>query len=165
MFKNFGELCEILNYHGPAIAMVEELQKHLKTLYKWEFKTVNDYLELIAYERDFPDFIQRWREKICGSMQKFRNYYHTLTYEVPESIWRHGSAWKYSSDITETFVCLIKNHLLDYSTRGGFKQNPCLQIMYRLAVRSIAYTRGFGSESLIISPYEIARIAQIYANL
>lgn len=156
-FQKFPEFCELVGYSGPALHLVEEMLHHFKTLYKWEFKTPEDELELQAYERDFPVFVDSWRDNITG-YDKYRNYYHTLAHEVPRSIRHRGSAWKYASDITETYVCIIKNQVLDHTTRGGLKMNPAKQLLERMAVRSACYSNGLGSTTAMISPWETKRL-------
>lgn len=153
-FANFERFAVTVGYAGPAVPLVERILGFYKTLYKWEFVTEQDWAELEAYEQDFPVFLDEWRHAIVGDDTKFRNYYHTLLYEVPESIHRKGSAWKYSSDITETYVCLVKHQMSSYTTRGGFKKNPAVQLMQRMAVRTACYSNGLGSVSTMISPYE-----------
>jgi hypothetical protein len=164
MFQHFDELCNAVGYVGPANELVRQLLRHLKTLYKWEFVTDADMQELEAYEHDFPIFLDMWREDIVQDATKYRNYWHAMMWEIPESIHRHGSAWKYSSDITETYVCIIKNQMLDYTTRGGFGVNPCVQLMQRMAVRTCVYSKGLGNEELLISPYEKVRLRDILLN-
>jgi hypothetical protein len=164
MFQHFDELCAAVGYQGCATQLVQQLLAHLKTLYKWEFTTDQDFRELIAYERNFPVFLDEWREEIVQDAAKYRNYWHTLMYKIPESIWRFGSAWKYSSDITETYVCLLKDQLLDFTTRGGFGANPCVQVMQRMAVRSAVYSKGLGNVEMMISPYEKKRLNDIFLN-
>lgn len=164
LFKHIQVLCNDLEFDGVVlVALVRALVDKLKVLYKWEFITDEDWDELQAYEDTMEGFIANWRAQLqLGN--KYRNYYHTLSVEVPKSIRKKGSAWKYSSDITETFVHVLKGMLLDFTTRGGCDQDPTRQAMERCAMRSIAYTKGFGSLSLMISPHEWKKISD-YADI
>lgn len=164
IFQHFEKLCKSIQYKGPAISLVKKLLGHFKTLYKWEFITEEDWKELGNYQAEFPVFLDKWREDIVQDPGKYRNYWHALCWEIPESIYRKKSAWKYSSDITETYVCLIKNQALDFTTRGGLGQNPCVQLMERMTVHSKCYERGLGSHKMMISPYEKKKLSEIMNN-
>lgn len=123
-------MCEALEVDGSAVvALVKELVEKLKVLYKWQFVTREDWEALHEYERTMPGFIDRWRDELgLTQKEKYHNYFHTLSVEVPKSIRRKGSAWKYSSDITKTFVHLMKEMFADFTTRGGCDQDPCQQV-------------------------------------
>lgn len=132
LFKNVQEFCDRLALDGGVVVpLVRELVEKLKVLYKWEFCTHEDWEELHHYEATMPAFIDKWRDELgLTAADKYHNYFHTLTVEVPKSIRRKGSAWKYSSDITETYVHIMKEMLLDFTTRGGCDQNPCKQVCF-----------------------------------
>ncbi len=56
--------------------------------------------------------MEQWREQVGGG--RSRNYYHWLAEEAIIQIEMSGSIWKYSSDITESFVHVIKEYYLRF---------------------------------------------------
>lgn len=158
LFKNFESFCRSIDFDDDVVqSLVAEFLVWMKTLYKWDFVTDEDWALLDQYEIGFPAFVEIWREEIAG-VDKCRNYYHTLSVEVPKSICRWGSAWKYSSDVTETYVCVLKNQFRMYTTRGGMGANASFQVMQRLGMKTLAYIKGFANEKLMISNYELRRL-------
>lgn len=82
LLKHFDQFCAIVDYQQQEIKdLVAELIGHLRTLYKWKFSTQEDWDELEKFERDFPFFIEVWRDALDRG-DSYRNYYHTLSEEV-----------------------------------------------------------------------------------
>ena len=162
LLLNFEEFCEVVGYSGTLIPLVAKLIKYLKIIYKWEFLTEKDWEELALYEREFPVFIEDWM--ICIGRDSNRNYYHTLAVEIPRSINIHKSVWKFSSDITETYVYILKYCIPLYSTRGGFKQNPTLQTLKRLCMHAFAGVKGWVPLAGLVSPWEKEKLRSFLEN-
>ena len=115
--------------------------------------------ELKDYIVQFPAFLNMWRVGLQRTT--YRNYYHYLTVEVPASIIRWGSVYKYSSDITETYVHILKKMYPLYSSRSGGKaahNNPCQQVMSRLGMKSLIFSLGIGNQQLVISNHEADKL-------
>ena len=78
---------------------------------------------------------------------------------------RSGSIWKYSSDITESFVHVIKDYYLRFTSRGGAKRSWTRQVMERLAVKVVVQALSKCEWLDMLSPFERRKFYEALARM
>ncbi len=138
--------------------LVAQLLAIFEVVYTWSFVTVYDKVMLDYFTEKVVEFIAKWKPVMGGG--KSRNYYHWLQVEALIQIKVSGSIWKYSSDITESFVHLIKDYYLRYSNRGGLQKHWTKQVMHRILVR--VYLKSLNCEDWtdIMTTFEKRKLLQ-----
>jgi hypothetical protein len=99
------------------------------------------------YTFQVSTFIDCWRSQISNGKQ--RNYYHFLAVEAAIQIEHSGSIWKYASDITESYVHIIKDCFLKYTTRGGSNRHWTKQVHYNLCIDLLLLTYISGDDKML----------------
>eukprot|EP00026_Physarum_polycephalum_P015719 Phypoly_transcript_16468.p1 GENE.Phypoly_transcript_16468~~Phypoly_transcript_16468.p1 ORF type:complete len:279 (+),score=30.05 Phypoly_transcript_16468:61-837(+) len=155
--------CTTTGINNPAVAeLVDELTFYFQTLYKWCFATVEDIACLTVFAENVSTFISQWTTIIAPGRQ--RNYYHWLEVEALKEIQAHGSVMRFASDVTESFVHVLKDTYLHFTSRGGGKHNPhwIKQAMERICIKLLLKAYGSTEISRMLSPYERKKIVSDY---
>lgn len=103
-------------------------------VYTFEFTEVEACSRLEFFRANVRDFVERW--KIGLESTTDRNYYHWLSVEALRSIYHRGSVWKYASDVTESYVHIIKSHFAKYTNKGGAGRFWTKQVMTRILMET-----------------------------
>jgi len=106
-------------------------------------------------------FVEQWLQLVAPGRK--HNYYHWLEFEALQEILKHGSVWKYASDVTESFVHILKDTYLHFTTRGGSKNGAhwVKQALEHICIKLAL--KAFNGESdwrCMISPYERKKMVQ-----
>lgn len=151
----------ILLENETVAALVENLVELFETLYTWSFVSVADAVRLETLRVEAPIFIKQWKQFISNN--KERNYYHWLAYEAYNQIKLSGSVWKYSSDITESFVHVLKTCFLRFTNRGGGfagSSSWTEQALFRVCVQTFMKSLDAKEWSSLLSAYEKRKIIE-----
>ena len=165
LILNWADWCTTIKLYNPEYNMlVASLVKHFEVIYTWAFRTVYELVSLHQFQLTVSNFVERWRQVMGGG--KNRNYYHWLAVESFLQIMASGSIWKYSSDITESFVHVIKDCYLKYTNRGGKNRSWTRQVMQRILLKVTLKSLSSEEWTDMISPFEKRRfIAEIVKHM
>lgn len=132
--KNWDSWCQAIGLVNPVVSwLVTELLQHFEVVKTYAFETEYDLFILRRFEATVEDFIFRWRRDVAN--WRNRNYYHWLAHEAKRQIYESGSIWKYASDITESFVHVLKDTYLKFSNRGGLNSSWTKQVLNRVLMK------------------------------
>lgn len=145
---NWCEIAALCNIPAEVNTLVEELKNIFYVLYTWSFENVHDLEALNMMRRRVVSFVEDWR---AAMGYKWRNYYHWLAHEALRQIFYRGSLWKYASDVTESFVHVVKDKFAKYTNRGGCKRHWTKQVLHRILIDVYVTTLegGDGVDSLL----------------
>jgi len=154
LFSNPFQLLQIIGLETtPVLQCMQNMVKHFKTAYKFQFTTIDDYTLAYNFKANVSADIEQWRMVVAAGRNP-RNYYHYFAEEIWLKIEMHGSNWKYASDVTESHVHTIKDDFVKYTNRGGFGRSASHQIMKRRKVNSVVYIKTHSDHQVPISPWE-----------
>lgn len=119
---------------------------------------------LQIFSERIAEFVDKWRSVMAPG--RSRNYYHWLQVEALKEIQEHGSVWKYASDVTESYVHILKDAYLNFSSRGGAKHNPhwVKQVMHRVLIKMLLKALHNEPWLKILTPYERKRLSASLAT-
>ena len=167
MILNWNDLAATIHLIDPLLAaLVKELVELFEVVYSWAIESVADWVMLDRFRRNAANFIKRWRDTVAPNRN--RNYYHWLAIEAVLQIQACGSIWKYSSDITESFVHVLKECFLRFTNRGGTKRHWTRQAMLRVLVKVLITSKSGKDVIAMLTPYErkkyLATLAKACTN-
>lgn len=142
--------------------LVEELEVLFQTLYTWNFKSDLEKINLLLFRARVRGFVKEWREVI--GRKKERNYYYWLEVEAIEQIDESGSVWKYASDITESFVHLIKVTYARFTNRGGRGRHWTKQVLQRILVKVHVTALNATSWDSILTKFESRKFIEEFVR-
>lgn len=121
LILNWKDFSLATGTNDPEVAcIVKDLVWMFERFYTQNFELEEDKEMLAVFKDGVSRFIARWRQIVAPSKQQ--SYYHQLEVEAILEIEKNGSIWKYTSDVTESFVHVFKQTYLRFTTyRGGRK--------------------------------------------
>lgn len=163
LILNWQSWCDTIHLHDPTYNwLVNELVFHFETIYTFAFRTNYEVSCLLVFLEAVGDFVASWRQYISGG--KSRNVYHWLAVEVPFQILECGSIWEFASDVTESFVCLIKTTFLHYTNRGGVQKHWTCQVMQRILVKTLLKSISSDDPIRLFSEFEKRKFIDQYVR-
>jgi hypothetical protein len=143
--------------------LVENLISLFETLYMWGFYTVDDAIRLTILRDEASAFVDDWRMHIANGRE--RNYYHWLAEEAYLQILKSGSVWKYASDVTESFVHVLKDCFARFTSRGGGGRSDWTeQALFRVCTKVLTRALSASEWVDLLSKHEQKKVIEYVIN-
>lgn len=163
LILHWRELCDIIGLHNDEYDyLILELIFHFQVVYTWSFTSMHDLVALSVFEQNVSTFVNHWA-RVMGGGRMDRNYYHWLAVEAMHQIKKSGSIWKYSSDITESFVHVLKDCYLRFTTRGGMR-HWTRQVMSKVLIKVFVQALSCEDWYDMLTPFERKKLVKEYLS-